>query len=60
MQMVAIPQLKEIRAEPIYCSFEDGISTRLTAIESWDMNVGVSFTPISRKGVMCSIKQEGR
>ena len=60
MQMVAIPHLNEISAEPTYCSFDDAISTRLTAVYSWEMNVGVSFTPISRKGVMCSIKTEGR
>ena len=60
MQMVAIPHLNEISSEPIYCSFDDRFSTRLTAVNSWEMKVGVSFTPISRKGVVCSIKREDR
>ncbi len=58
MQMVAIPHLNEISTEPIYCSFDDAISTRLKTVNSWEMKVGVSFTPISRKGVVYSIKKE--
>ena len=58
MQMVAIPKLNEISAEPVYHSFDDGLSTRLSVHEGWDMNVGVSFIPIERNGIIFSTKQE--
>lgn len=60
MQMLAIPKLDEISAEPVYCSFDKPFSTRLSVCEGWSMNVGVSFRPINRNGVMCSIRKEGR
>ena len=59
MQMVAIPHLNEISAEPIYCSFDGGFSTRLSAVNDYEMNVSVSFIPVGRKGIMCSLKKEG-
>ena len=58
MSMLAIPHLNEIRADPIYVNYDDPYSARLSVIDSWDMNVGVSFTPIERKGVIVSLKHE--
>lgn len=59
MSMLAIPRLEEISAEPDYCCFSDPFSSRmLTVNRGWNMNVGVSFTPIERKGVMFSIRKE--
>lgn len=60
MQMLAIPKLNEISVEPVHCTFDDPYTTRLSMVESLDMNVEVSFKPISRKNVLFSIKQEGR
>ena len=60
MSMLAIPQLEEISAEPVRCDYVDPFGTRLTMLSEWEMNVGVSFKPVSRKNILFTLKQEGR
>ena len=60
MQMIAIPRLNEISADPVCSYFDDPFTMKMSAVSSWEMNVGVSFTPVSRNGVVFTVKQEGK
>jgi len=56
MSMLAIPKLNEISVESVPCYVDSLRSTRLYTIDSWEMNVGVSFIPVERKGILYSLK----
>ena len=56
MQMVAIPHLDAITAEPTFCTYH-GDGLRLSMEDSMEVNVGVSFRPVMRNGALFSIRK---
>lgn len=49
MSMLAIPQLEEISQTANRVDVFDGCERMYSFIDSWDVNVGVSFKPVVRK-----------
>lgn len=49
MSMLAIPQLEEISQTANRVDFFNGCERIYSFIDSWDVNVGVSFKPVERK-----------